>query len=99
MRLTTVGIVLTLSDSTLTYLWLQLGIAYEGNPVLRVLMDTHGVGFTLALRAAVGTALLVALYALREHSALARPATVLAVIVLGLVNIWHLYGASQFLPL
>ena len=99
MKLTTIGIVLTLSDSAFTYLWLHLGIAYEGNPILRMLMDALGIGFTLTLRAAVGTALLVTLYALRERSPLAYPSTVLAVLALGAVNIWHLYGASQSLPL
>lgn len=99
MKLIAIGIALTLSDAGLTYLWLHAGIAREGNPMLRMLMDVLGVGTTLTLRTALGVSLLLALYALREHSPLARPATVVAVLALGLVNAWHIYNAVKIMPL
>lgn len=99
MKLLAAGIIFTVSDASLTYLWIRAGVAREGNVWLAALMERAGVGPTLTLRTALGVGLLVALHMLRERSTLAHPAMWLAVIALGLVNAWHLYNAVQLMPL
>lgn len=86
------AVLLTFLDAALTYTWLRLGVAAEANPWLAELVVISGPGHAMALRAALGTAL-VALLALlgREHRS-ARHGLVLVTGVLGLVLCWHVAG-------
>jgi hypothetical protein len=84
--------VLTVFDATATHTWLASGVATEGNPLIRSLMELIGNGPALAVRVAVGGALLLALRALAERTHHARTALLASVAVLAAVAVWHLQG-------
>ncbi len=84
--------VLTILDATATHTWIASGVADEVNPLLRHLMAELGAGTALALRVAVGGALLVLLRSLTDHSRHARTGLLGTVAVLGSLGVWHLQG-------
>jgi hypothetical protein len=83
---------LTLLDALATALWLELGVAEEGNPMLAGLADLWGAIPAMALRAVVGVGLLVSLALLSRRSRLARAALPALTLVLAAVAVWHVVG-------
>jgi hypothetical protein len=83
---------LTLLDAVATALWLELGVADEGNPLLARLADLLGAVPAMAIRAVVGVALLVGLAVLSSRSRLARVALPGVTVVLAGVALWHAVG-------
>jgi hypothetical protein len=84
--------VLTALDAAATALWLETGVAVEGNPLLDGLVGAIGAIPAMATRAVVGLALLVALALLVPRSRLARAALPAVTGVLGAVAAWHAVG-------
>jgi hypothetical protein len=87
-----VAVGLTLLDAAATAVWVELGIAVEGNPWLARLIDVAGTLPAMAARAVVGIVLLVALALLATRSRLARAALPAVTLVLAAVGVWHLAG-------
>jgi hypothetical protein len=83
---------LTLLDAVATAVWVELGIAVEGNPWLAHLIDATGTVPAMAVRAVVGVVLLFSLALLATRSRLARAALPALTLVLGAVGIWHVAG-------
>jgi hypothetical protein len=83
---------LTLLDAVATAVWVELGIAIEGNPWLAHLIEATGTVQAMMVRAVVGVALLVSLALLATRSRLARAALPALTIVLGAVGVWHVVG-------
>lgn len=86
------AIALTLLDAGLTYAWLRIGVAEEGNPWLADLVATAGPGTAMAVRAALGVALVTLLALLGRRHVSARRGLLLVTGVLGLVLCWHVAG-------
>jgi hypothetical protein len=93
----TLAVALTVLDAAATALWLELGIAVEGNPWLAHLVEVVGTIPAMAVRTAVGVALLVGLGLLSRRSRLARVALPAVTVVLGLVAVWHAVGSLSVL--
>jgi hypothetical protein len=86
------AVVLTLVDAIATAVWLELGIADEGNPLLAGLIDIVGAIPAMVVRAVVGIGLLVGLGLLGRRSQLARAAVPAVTLVLAAVAVWHGVG-------
>jgi hypothetical protein len=86
------AVALTLVDAGATTLWLELGAAEEGNPLLAALVDVLGAAPAMAVRAVVGVGLLVGLGLLSRRSRLARIALPLVTLILAAVAVWHGIG-------
>lgn len=95
--LTPWAIAATLFDAAATGMWLRLGIAREGNPLLAALIERIGIAPAMLLRAIVGVALILALdltlTTLGDRSALKRWAMPTIMLVLAAVAVWHIVGA------
>lgn len=90
------AVALTLFDAAATWLWLELGVAVEANPLLRGLVEQSGAAAAMASRALVGVVLLTALGWLAPRSRLARRALpALTAVLLG-VAVWHVLGFLAF---
>ena len=76
-------------DSVATFVWVTVGIAVEGNPLIATLMDLYGDALGLALRTLWSIALVGALAWLAERRAGVRPALVLPLVALGAVTLLH----------
>lgn len=87
------AVVLTFLDAVLTYVWLQTGLATEGNPWLAGLVESAGAGTAMGVRAVVGIALVAALSLLARRYAAAGRGLLLVTGVLGLVLGWHIGGS------
>jgi hypothetical protein len=85
----TVLLAMIVFDSIATWVWVNVGIATEGNPLVASLMDRFGDGIGLALRTVWSVALVLALAWLAERRAMARPALAFLVLVLGSVTLIH----------
>lgn len=79
-------------DAIATAMWVALGIAIEANPWLAWLIDVAGVVPAMAVRAAVGIALVLVLDALRPVSPTARRALPGVTAVLAGVAAWQILG-------
>ena len=93
-RWTTGAVALTVFDAAATAVWLELGIATEGNPLLAQLIEVVGAGPTMLLRSVVGVALVLSLAALSTTSQLARRAMPAITVTLAAVAGYHLLGAA-----
>lgn len=89
------AVVLTLVDAIATAVWVEAGLAHEGNPLLAPLVESAGAVPAMLVRAAVGVGLLVLLARLAPVSRLARRAVPGIAIVLGVVAAWHATGLVQ----
>lgn len=76
-------------DSIATWVWVHLGIAIEGNPIIASLMQVFGDGIGLAIRTAWSVGLVFLLTWLAERRAVARPALAFLVVALGMVTLLH----------
>jgi hypothetical protein len=85
-------------DAIATAMWVALGIAIEANPWLAWLIDMTGVVPAMALRAAIGIGLVLALDALRPVSTTARRALPAVTAALAGVAIWQLLGPMVTSP-
>jgi hypothetical protein len=85
----TVLLAMIVFDSVATWVWVNVGIATEGNPLVASLMDRFGDGVGLALRTGWSVGLVLALAWLAERRASARPALAFLVLVLGAVTLVH----------
>ena len=83
---------LTMFDAMATGLWVGLGIAREGNPMLATMIDTAGLVASMLLRALIGLWLIAALASLGRRSRLARVALPVVTYLLGGVALWHVVG-------
>jgi hypothetical protein len=97
-RWATAALVFTVIDAAATALWLELRVAEEGNPLLAELVEVIGAVPAMAVRAAVGVVLLLALATLAARSRLAARALPLLTLVLGAVVAWHAVGAVLTAP-
>jgi hypothetical protein len=86
------AVVLTMIDAVATSLWLELGIADEGNPLLASLIEVVGAVPAMAVRAVIGIGLLVGLGVLSRRSRLARVALPIVTLVLAAVAVFHAVG-------
>jgi hypothetical protein len=86
------AIVLTLVDAVATAVWIEAGIALEGNPLLAPLVEQAGAVPAMLIRAVVGVGLLLLLARLAPVSQLARRAVPVLAVVLGAVAAWHATG-------
>ena len=89
------AIVLTLLDAALTYAWLTAGLASEGNPWLAGLVATSGPAMAMAIRVALGTALVGMLALLARDHPTARRGLAAVTGVLALVIAWHVTGGAM----
>ena len=94
LRAPTLATILTVSDALLTYAWLHIGIAEEGNPLLLPLIHTWGAGPAMVTRALIGLALVAALTMLRPHTSWATWGLRGVNVVLGCILVWHLVGPT-----
>lgn len=97
LGLFTVAALLTVIDAVATHVWLQTGIAAEGNPLLVGYVDMFGAGVAMVGRASWGLALLVGLVVLAPHTRRAKQGLPVVVIALSLVGALHLRGLLHYL--
>lgn len=90
------AVLLTLVDAVATAVWIEAGVAIEGNPLLAPLVDSAGAVPAMMVRAFVGVGLLVLLARLAPASRLARVALPGVATVLGAVAAWHAFGLIAF---
>jgi len=93
-RWSTGAVALTVFDAAATAVWLELGIATEGNPLLAQLIEVVGAGTAMLLRSVVGVALVLSLAAMSATSQLARRAMPAITVTLAAVAGYHLVGAA-----
>jgi hypothetical protein len=91
------AVALTFLDAAATALWLELGVADEGNPMLAHLVEAVGAVPAMAVRTLVGVSLLVGLGLLSRRSQLARIALPGVTLLLALVAVWHAVGGLSIL--
>ncbi|TVP73371.1 MAG: hypothetical protein EA340_02330 [Nitriliruptor sp.] len=82
-------------DSVATYVWVTIGLATEGNPLVARVMVLYGDGPGLALRALWSAALVIALTWLAERRSSVRPALLLVLVPLGAVTILHVTALAS----
>jgi hypothetical protein len=87
------AVALTLLDAALTYTWLELGVAAEGNPWLAGVVETSGPAAAMALRAGIGLVLVGFLAVLARRHESARRGLLFVTAALGLVCSWHVVGS------
>lgn len=90
----TLATILTVSDALLTYVWLRIGIAEEGNPLLLPLVHAWGAGPAMVARALVGLTLVAALTLLRSRTSWATWGLRGINVALGCILVWHLVGPN-----
>lgn len=92
-----VAALLTVVDALATLVWLQIGIADEGNPVLVGYIEMFGAGVAMVGRAFWGLALLVGLLVLAPYTRSAKQGLPIVVIALSVVGAMHLHGMLHYL--
>ena len=82
---------LTLVDAVATSAWITHGLAVEGNPIWKVIIERFGASAAMGLRGAVGILLVVLLAALAPPE---RALHFLRVVtaILAVVAVWHVVG-------
>lgn len=92
-----VTLTFAVADSLLTYFWLTMGLADEGNPVLASLFHLTGDGLGLTLRAGWAVALVLFLAHYAPLHRWPRLGLVVAYVVSTAVVVWHTIGALSVL--
>lgn len=91
------GTALTAFDAAATWLWLTLGVATEANPVIRSLIEAHGLGLAMGLRAVLGVLCFAGIRLLVGRSDFARHASLGATGLLAALATWHVAIATRVL--
>lgn len=91
------GTALTAFDAAATWLWLTLGVATEANPVVRSLIDAHGLALAMGLRAIIGVGLFAGFRLLATRSNLARRANLAATGLLAALATYHVAMGTRVL--